>query len=122
MLGIGLLVHVQHLTGSFAAAGVVNGAYGLALGVGGPLLGRLVDRRGQTSVLLAAPSVAAALLVGMAVLPVGTPLVALHRRLRPGWAWRPRRSAPACVRCFPPCSPIPARSAPLTRSRRPRSS
>ena len=40
MLSIGLLVHAQHLTGSFAAAGVVTGAYAVALGVGGPLLGR----------------------------------------------------------------------------------
>ena len=52
MLSIGLLVHAQHLTGSFAAAGLVAGAYAVALGVGGPLLGRLVDRRGQTPVLL----------------------------------------------------------------------
>jgi MFS family permease len=51
MLSIGLLVHAQHLTGSFAAAGVVTGVYAIALGVGGPLLGQLVDRRGQTSVL-----------------------------------------------------------------------
>ena len=40
MLSIGLLVHAQHLTGSFAAAGAVSGAYAVALGVGGPLLGR----------------------------------------------------------------------------------
>ena len=42
-----------HLTGSFAAAGIVAGAFAVSLGVGGPLLGRLVDRRGQTTVLLA---------------------------------------------------------------------
>ena len=54
MFSIGLLVHAQHLTGSFAAAGLVTAAYALALGVGGPLLGRVVDRRGQTLVLLAA--------------------------------------------------------------------
>ena len=53
MLSIGLLVHVRHLTGSFAAAGIVAGAFAVSLGVGGPLLGRLVDRRGQTTVLLA---------------------------------------------------------------------
>ena len=55
MLSIGLLVHAQHLTGSFAAAGVVTGVYAIALGVGGPLLGQLVDRRGQTLVLVAVP-------------------------------------------------------------------
>jgi len=77
MLSIGLLVHTQHLTGSFAAAGVVTGVYGIALGVGGPLLGRLVDRRGQTSVLLASATVAAALLVAIAVAPEGASLAFL---------------------------------------------
>ena len=77
MLSIGLLVHTRHLTGSFAAAGVVTGVYAAALGVGGPLLGTLVDRRGQTSPLLASASVAATLLVAIAVLPVGAPLAAL---------------------------------------------
>jgi predicted MFS family arabinose efflux permease len=77
MLSIGLLVHAQHLTGSFAAAGAVTGVYAIALGVGGPVLGQLVDRRGQTSVLLATASVAAALLVAIAVQPVGASLVVL---------------------------------------------
>src|ERR1700722_8745597 len=77
MLSIGLLVHAEHLTGSFAAAGVVTGVYAIALGMGGPLLGQLVDRRGQTSVLLASGTVAAALLVAIAVQPVGTSLAVL---------------------------------------------
>jgi predicted MFS family arabinose efflux permease len=77
MLSIGLLVHAQHLTRSFAAAGVVTGVYAIALGVGGPLLGQLVDRRGQTSVLLASATVAAALLVAIAVQPVGASLAVL---------------------------------------------
>jgi predicted MFS family arabinose efflux permease len=77
MLSIGLLVHAQRLTGSFAQAGVVAGAYAIALGVGGPLLGHLVDRRGQTSVLLASASVAAALLVTIALLPARAPLAVL---------------------------------------------
>jgi hypothetical protein len=49
MLSIGILVHTRHLTGSFAAAGVVTGVYAIALGVRGPLLGQHVDRRGPTS-------------------------------------------------------------------------
>jgi predicted MFS family arabinose efflux permease len=77
MLDIGLLVHAQHLTGSFAAAGVVAGIYAVALGAGGPLLGRLIDRRGQTSVLLVSSSVTGALLLSIAALPVGAPLGAL---------------------------------------------
>jgi predicted MFS family arabinose efflux permease len=77
MLSIGLLVHAQHLTGSFTAAGVVTGVYAIAVGVGGPLLGRLVDRRGQTLVLLASASAAAVLLVAIAVQPVGGSLAVL---------------------------------------------
>jgi MFS family permease len=77
MIGIGLLVHVQHLTGSFGAAGIVDGGYGLALGVGGPPLGRLADRRGQTSVLVATAVASAVLLVALAVMPVGAPVPVL---------------------------------------------
>jgi hypothetical protein len=74
MLGIALLVHAVHLTGSYAAAGLVSGANAVALGVGGPLLGKLVDRRGQTGVLILSGGVAGALLCAIAVLPVGAPL------------------------------------------------
>ncbi len=77
MLSIGLMVHVQHLSGSFAAAGVVTCAYGLAVSIGGPLLGRLVDRRGQTLVLLASAGAGAALLGVIAIVPAGTPLAVL---------------------------------------------
>ena len=77
MLSIALLVHAQHLTGSFAAAGLVAGAYAVAVGVGGPVLGQLVDRRGQTSTLLASASASAALLVAVALLPAGAPFAAL---------------------------------------------
>ena len=74
MFSIGLLVHAQHLTGSFAAAGLVTAAYAVALGVGGPLLGRVVDRRGQTLVLAAAAALSATLLAAIALLPVGAAL------------------------------------------------
>ena len=39
MLSIGLIVHAQRLTGSFAAAGVVAATLAIAEGGGGPLLG-----------------------------------------------------------------------------------
>lgn len=69
MLGIGLMVHCQRLTGSFADAGLVTGVYAIALGIGGPLLGQLVDRGGQTMVLLVSAGAAAALLGAAAILP-----------------------------------------------------
>lgn len=74
MLGIGLLVQAVHLTGSFTAAGVVAGANAIAIGVGGPLLGKLVDRRGQTLVLITSGCVSGGLLCVFGTLPVGTPL------------------------------------------------
>jgi MFS family permease len=77
MLSIGLLVYVQDLTGSFATAGLVSGAYAIGLSVGSPLLGRLVDRRGQAPVLLGSALIAAALLVTIAILPAGTSVVVL---------------------------------------------
>src|SRR3954469_12893211 len=75
MLSIGLLVDTAHATGSYGAAGLVAGAFALAQGVGGPVLGRLVDRRGQTLVLSLSALVAAAALAAIAALPGGAPLV-----------------------------------------------
>ena len=96
MFSIGLLVHAQHLTGSFAAAGLVTAAYAVALGVGGPLLGRVVDRRGQTLVLLASASASAVLLGAIALLPVETGLgVLLALAAGIGFATPP---VGACVR------------------------
>src|SRR3954451_2137619 len=76
-LGIGLLAHAAALTGTFAAAGLVTGAYAIATGVGGPLAGRLVDRRGQTLVLCGSAAITAVLLTAAAFLPAGAPLAAL---------------------------------------------
>ncbi|MDA0171585.1 hypothetical protein OJ998_20965 [Solirubrobacter taibaiensis] len=74
MLSIGLLVHTEHATGTYAAAGLVAGAFALAQGSGGPLLGRLVDRRGQTTVLVAAALAAGVALAATAALPSDAPL------------------------------------------------
>jgi MFS family permease len=77
MFSVALLVHAEHLTGSFAVAGAVTGVYAVALGIGGPPLGRLVDRHGQRRVLLASAGAAAALLAVIAALPAGAPVWAL---------------------------------------------
>lgn len=78
-LSLGVLVHVEHLTGSFAVAGLVAGGLAVAQAAGGPLLGRCVDGRGQTGPLLVASVVAAAALGGLAEAPPGieTPLLML---------------------------------------------
>ena len=74
---IGLLVHTRHLTGSFADAGLVAGVYGVGLGLGGPVLGRLIDRCGQTVVLLAAALASAGLLAAIGFVPAGAPVAVL---------------------------------------------
>ena len=50
-MGLVLVLRTRELTGSFAAGGLVAGLNALAVGVTAPLLGRLVDRRGQVPVL-----------------------------------------------------------------------
>jgi MFS family permease len=100
MLSLGLLVHTQRLTGSFATAGAVTGAYAVALAVGGPLLGRLVDGRGQRVVLLASAGAAALLLAAIAALPPGAaPAVLLALAAGIGFATPP---IGACLRSLLP--------------------
>lgn len=75
--GVLLVVHAHALSGSYAAAGLVAAANALALAVSAPALGGLVDRRGQTPVLVGGGLVAGAALVALALLPHGAPLGAL---------------------------------------------
>lgn len=73
MLSIAILVHVQRLTGSFAIAGVACSADAICGAVASPVLGRLVDRRGQTGVLVAGAALTALALIGMGLLPADSP-------------------------------------------------
>src|ERR1039458_8545843 len=73
MFSISLLVHVHRLTGSFAVAGAASGAYVIGRGLTSPLLGRVVDRHGQTPVLIGCAAASAVLLVGVALLPGSVP-------------------------------------------------
>jgi MFS family permease len=89
-LGLLFVLRTRELTGSFAAGGAVAGAYALANGVTGPVLGRMVDRRGQASVLVPAALVSAAALVVFALLPRGdVVLPALAIALLAGGAFPP---------------------------------
>jgi MFS family permease len=73
MFSIALLVHAQRMTGSFAVAGAVSGAYAIASAVSAPLLGGVVDRSGQTKVLLTGATVTALLLIAVGLLPRTAP-------------------------------------------------
>ncbi len=72
-LGLLLILHTHELTGSYAAGGLASGVYALALGLSNPVLGRVVDRRGQTPVLRVGAPVAAAAIVLVALLPADAP-------------------------------------------------
>jgi predicted MFS family arabinose efflux permease len=62
--GLAILLYVQEVTGSFAAAGLCAGALALGSAVGAPLQGRLVDWRGEGALLpLAAVHAAGLVLV-----------------------------------------------------------
>ena len=78
MLGIGTVLLVEDRRGSYALAGLVSAAYALGLAGLGPLLSRVVDRRGQRRVLPAAAAVSSAAVAALVLLAgSGAPAVAL---------------------------------------------
>jgi MFS family permease len=68
MGAVGLILFVHGETGSFGSAGIVTGAFTVGVGVTGPLLARLIDRRGTHGVILPSVLVTAAGLVAVVVL------------------------------------------------------
>ena len=123
MLSIGLLVHAEHLTGSFAAAGRVTGAYAVAARrrrtaarparrPPRPDAVLLASARGRGRCCCASWPRCARRRAGAGLVALAAGIGARHaagRRL-------PARAAPHGAR------PTPARRAPPTPSRRPRSS
>lgn len=65
MLGIGVVLLVQGLTGSFAMAGAVSAVLSIAFAVAAPLSGRLADRFGQGRVILPFAAINALALVAL---------------------------------------------------------
>jgi MFS family permease len=51
MLGLPMILTVRDATGSYAAAGLVSGAWSVGVAVSSPLRGRLVNRRGSRHAL-----------------------------------------------------------------------
>ena len=78
MVPLALLLLVRDAGGSYGAAGLVSSAYLVAVGLGAPVAGRLVDRRGQTRILLTRAVLNPLLLVAAAILGAAdAPLVTL---------------------------------------------
>ncbi|QIS43098.1 MFS transporter [Clavibacter capsici] len=75
MVALALLLLVQARTGSFAAAGLATGAFGLANVLASPARARLVDARGQRPVLVALALAHAVALAGvLGVVRIGAPV------------------------------------------------
>jgi MFS family permease len=78
MFSLAILLFVHGRTDSFLAAGLAVGAFSLAGALIGPLLGALVDRHGQTTVLLGAAAAQAGGLVALVFLTqAGAPVAAV---------------------------------------------
>src|SRR3954454_10004650 len=73
-LGLLLILRVRELGGGYAGGGLVAGALSLGMGTAAPLVGRVVDARGQTRVLALSATTCAAALAALAVLRAATPL------------------------------------------------
>ena len=76
-VGLVFILRTNEITGSFAAGGLASGAYALSLGVIAPAMGRLIDLKGQTRVLLATGVVYASALTAFAALPGDASLAAI---------------------------------------------
>jgi MFS family permease len=67
MAGLAIVLLVRDAAGSFALAGLASGSFALGCGIASPLIGRLVDRGGQTRVLLTCAVVCAGAFSSLAV-------------------------------------------------------
>lgn len=68
MGAVALILYVHGATGSFADAGIVAGAYTVGLGVTGPFLARVIDRRGAEPVIVPGALLGAVGLLAVVVL------------------------------------------------------
>lgn len=78
MAPLSILLLVQHSRGTYSLAGFVTGAFALGSAAGTPIWGRMMDRLGQTLVLLPTSLASAGLLAALAMATVlggATPLL-----------------------------------------------
>ena len=75
--GLAVILFLRAETGSYAVAGLAAGALALGAGIGAPLVGRLVDRRGAVMLMPAAIGHATAILLLWALGAAEAPTAAL---------------------------------------------
>jgi MFS family permease len=91
MAAVAIPLAVRHSGASFGFTGAMAGSYAVSAAAGSPVLGRLVDRMGQTMVLMwtalfpqaRAAGLAAAAVAGAATPPIEACLRSLWPRLVP---------------------------------------
>lgn len=67
MTPLGIVLLVQHATGSYGRAGTVTGAFAVGTAVGAPVWGRALDRWGQPRVIAPTATLSAIFLVALAL-------------------------------------------------------
>lgn len=72
-LSLLIVLAVRETGRSYALAGVASGACALGMAISAPVMGRLMDRLGQTAILLASAAATAVTFVGFALLPAEAP-------------------------------------------------
>src|SRR4051794_41894326 len=113
--GLATVLFVHDETGSFGSAGVVSAAFAVAAGLIAPLQGRLVDRVGQTRVLVPCVLVHVGGLVALIVLGLTGAAVGVlaARAVGAGGALPPLSPSPRTPwRSLPDGDPIPDRQPP----------
>ncbi|MCP3820377.1 MFS transporter [Streptomyces sp. A3M-1-3] len=91
MLTIGIVLLVQHTTGSYGSAGIVAAVTGVSMALFAPQSGKLADRFGQSAVLLPGVLVHAASVSALTALAlVGAPMWALFVAAVPAGASVPQ--------------------------------
>ncbi|MEY8038245.1 MFS transporter [Saccharopolyspora cebuensis] len=95
MAALAILLAVLDRGGTYTAAGGLSAVYAASAAVGGPVLGRLIDRTRQAPVLLCSGAASAVGFVGLALLdPVAHPLAAA------GWAALAGAATPQLEPCL----------------------
>jgi MFS family permease len=73
-LGVLFVLHARELGHSYAAGGAIAAASAIGTAIGAPVLGRLIDTRGQTPVLVTTAVACAGALAGAAVMSEDAPV------------------------------------------------